>query len=65
MARKQTPAPKQSEPDDDDGTMLVRLELPKSTHQDFRVEAAKEGRSMANMARRLVEEWLAKRKAAK
>jgi hypothetical protein len=44
--------------------MLVRLALTAATHQDFRVEAAKEGRSMANIPRRLVEEWVAKRKAA-
>jgi len=41
---------------------LVRLELPGKVHQQFRVEAAKEGVSMAAMARRLVEEWVAKRK---
>ncbi len=43
---------------------LVRLELTPDVHQDFRVEAAKEGISMAAMARRLVEEWVAKRKAS-
>jgi hypothetical protein len=42
---------------------LVRLGLPESVHRQFRVEAAKENVSMAAMARRLVEEWVAKRKA--
>ena len=65
MAKKRMQPPTKTEPSNDDGMMLVRLELPKSTHQDFRVEAAKEGRSMANMARRLVEEWLKGRKAGK
>jgi hypothetical protein len=40
----------------------IRLELPPDVHQKFRVEAAKEGTSMAAVARRLVEEYL-KRKA--
>jgi hypothetical protein len=44
------------------GLKLVRLELTPSVHRDFRVEAAKEGMSMAALARRLVEEWTAKRK---
>ena len=44
------------------GFMLVRLQLPKAIHLDFRVEAAKEGASMSNMARRLVEDWVAARK---
>jgi len=42
---------------------LVRLELTPEVHQLFRVEAAKEGVSMAAMARRLIEEWTAKRTA--
>jgi hypothetical protein len=40
----------------------VRLELPVSLHKKFRVEAAKEDSSMAAIARRLVEEWMNKRK---
>jgi hypothetical protein len=40
----------------------IRLELSPAVHQLFRVEAAKEGTSMAAVARRLVEEYL-KRKA--
>ena len=42
--------------------MLVRLELAPDVHKQFRVEAAKEGVSMAKMARRLIEEWVAMRK---
>jgi hypothetical protein len=45
------------------GLKLIRLELPPDVQLQFRVEAAKEGLSMAAMARRLVEEWMAKRKA--
>jgi predicted HicB family RNase H-like nuclease len=41
----------------------VRLELSPDVHRDFRIEAAKEGQSMAALAKRLVEEWVAKRKA--
>jgi hypothetical protein len=40
----------------------VRLELPLSLHKQFRIEAAKEDSSMAAIARRLVEEWMSKRK---
>jgi hypothetical protein len=42
----------------------IRLELSPEDHQNFRVEAAKEGLSMAAVARRLVEDYLAKRKAS-
>jgi hypothetical protein len=64
MAKRQTKtqgrnaAPIAEEP----GLMLVRLQLTAPVHQDFRVESAKEGRSMANMARRLIEDWVAARK---
>lgn len=44
------------------GLKLVRLELTPAVHRDFRVEAAKEGMSMAALARKLVEEWTARRK---
>jgi hypothetical protein len=44
------------------GLKLVRLELTPEVQRQFRVEAAKEGLSMAKMARRLVEEWMARRK---
>jgi hypothetical protein len=43
------------------GMMFVRLEIPADIHKLFRIEAAKVGVSMAGMARRLVEEWVAKR----
>jgi hypothetical protein len=39
----------------------VRIELPAAVQQQFRVAAAMEGKSMAAIAKRLVEEWLAKR----
>lgn len=41
--------------------VLVRLELPADVQRKFRVEASREGLSMAKMARRLVEEWTAER----
>jgi len=40
----------------------VRLELPLSLHKQFRIECAKEDSTMAAIARRLVEEWMSKRK---
>ena len=46
------------------GLKLVRLELPTDVHKQFRVEAAREGLSMAAMARKLVEEWIAGRSQA-
>jgi hypothetical protein len=64
MAKRQTKTQgrKAAPPADDPELMLIRLQIPAPIHQDFRVEAAKEGRSMANMARRLVEDWVAARK---
>jgi hypothetical protein len=65
MARKQStgsktvPATATSEQ-----VRAVRLELPIELHKQFRIEAAKEDTSMAAIARRLVEEWMAKRKGA-
>ncbi len=41
----------------------VRLELSEETHREFRIESAKEGMSMAAMAKKLVEDWVAKRRA--
>ncbi len=54
---------KGGKPVDAVGTELktVRLELTVADHKRLRVEAAKEGVSMAALARRLVEEFLAKR----
>ena len=43
----------------------IRLELPPDVHQKFRVEAAKEGMSMAAVARRLVEEYLKRKSGGK
>jgi hypothetical protein len=43
----------------------IRLELEPDTHQQFRVEAAKEGMSMAAVARRLVEEYLKRKTSSK
>ena len=67
MAKKQVKprAGKASQATDEPGLMLVRLQLPSTLHLEFRVESAKEGRSMAKMARRLVEAWLEERKSAK
>jgi plasmid stability protein len=43
----------------------IRLELPPDIHQKFRVEAAKEGMSMAAVARRLVEDYLKRKSGGK
>jgi hypothetical protein len=43
----------------------IRLELPPDMHQLFRVEAAKEGTSMAAVARRLVEDYLRRKGVVK
>jgi hypothetical protein len=63
MARKQTTGgktvPATATPDQ---VRAVRLELPLDLHKQFRIEAAKEDTSMAAIARRLVEEWMSKRK---
>ena len=56
MARKK-PEPMQTAETE---TKFVRLELPIDIHIKFRVAAAKKGATMATMARRLVEEFLAK-----
>jgi hypothetical protein len=61
MARKQTNETKPmiavaTEP------KSIRLALSPEDHQRFRVEAAKEGLSMAAVARRLVEAYLSQRK---
>jgi hypothetical protein len=62
MARKQTtggkPMPASATSDE---VRAVRLELPIELHKQFRIEAAKEDTSMAAIARRLVEEWMARR----
>jgi hypothetical protein len=48
---------------EESGLKLVRIEMPPEIHKPFRVETATEGLGLASMARRLVEEWTAKRKA--
>jgi hypothetical protein len=62
MARKQTKVekamPATASPEK---VRAVRLELPLDLHKQFRIEAAKEDTSMAAIARRLVEEWMAKK----
>jgi hypothetical protein len=64
MARKQAKGKKAvPETATTEQVRAVRLELPLELHKEFRVEAAKEDTSMAAIARRLVEEWMAKRKA--
>jgi hypothetical protein len=65
MAKKPTAAKgkKMTATTEEAALKQVRLELTPDVQQDFRVEAAKEGISMAAMAKRLVEEWVAKRKA--
>jgi hypothetical protein len=55
--RKMSAVPEDADP------KLVRLELSPDVHRQFRIEAAKEGLSMAALARKLVEEWTARRKA--
>jgi ParG len=63
MARRQTKG-KTPVIATDEEVKSVRLELPESVHREFRVEVAKEGMSMAAMAKQLVEEWLAKRRSS-
>ena len=62
MAKKQMGVKKMPAVADETAIKLVRLELPPRGAEGFRVEAAREGLSMAAMARKLVEEWTAKRK---
>jgi hypothetical protein len=66
MAKKQTEAEGKKMPAIAEETklVLVRLEIPVNVQKQFRVEASREGLSMAKMARRLVEEWTAKRTAS-
>jgi ParG len=60
MERK-GPGRKRGMPPVDVEPKSVRLELAADIHKQFRVEAAKEGMSMAAVAKQLVEEWLSKR----
>jgi hypothetical protein len=43
----------------------IRLELEEPMHREFRIEAAKEGQSMSALAKRLVEEWIIRRRGTK
>jgi hypothetical protein len=63
MPRKISPA---GRPTDAAGTELkaVRVELPPKTHNQLRIEAAKQDQSMASLVRTMIEEYL-KRKGAK
>ncbi len=61
MARRQSKGAKQMTAVESE-VKSVRLELSPDVHRDFRIEAAKEGQSMAALAKKLVEEWVAKRK---
>jgi plasmid stability protein len=58
MPRKRTP---EGKPTDAEGTLLkaVRVELPPPMHNQLRVEAAKQDRSMAAYVRELIEDHLA------
>ena len=57
MAKKRTVAEKTIMPAvaEDVELKLVRLELTPDVHKQFRIEAAREGLSMAALARKLVE----------
>ncbi len=44
---------------------VVRLELPPDVHRAFRIAAAEDGVSMAVLARKAVDELLARRKGGK
>jgi hypothetical protein len=63
MPRKQS---KRGKPTNAAGVELkgVRLELELETHNALRVEAAKQDMSMAALVKRLVEDYLTKRKVA-
>ena len=60
MARKQTKGKKDVIALETE-VKSVRLELSPETHRIFRIESAKEGMSMAAMAKKLVEEWISRR----
>ena len=58
MARKRSTKPMPAATETK--TKPVRVDLAPDVHQQFRVEAAKEGISMAAMAKRSVDDWVAK-----
>ena len=59
MARKKTEAPKM--PAVETKPKPIRLALSPELHQQFRVQAALNGTNMADLARKIIEEYLAKR----
>jgi hypothetical protein len=59
MARKKTEKPEMSAIEAK--PKPIRLALPPDLHQQFRVEAAMQGTNMAILARRIIQEYLAKR----
>jgi hypothetical protein len=61
MARKRVEKMVATEPT----TKVVRLELPIESHDQFRIAAAMERTNMATLARRIVEDYLSKRKGSK
>jgi DNA-binding transcriptional LysR family regulator len=62
MTRKQTKEAKPMAAVETEARSSVRFELSSEDHARFRVEAAKEGLGMAAVARRLVEDYLSRRK---
>jgi hypothetical protein len=60
MARKKTEAPKM--PTATDELRLVRLQLPATAHKEFRKLAAEEETNMAILARRVILEYIARRR---
>jgi len=60
MARKKTEAPKM--PTATEELRLVRLQLPAAEHKEFRKLAAEEETNMALLARRVILEYIARRR---
>jgi hypothetical protein len=59
MARKKTEAPKM--PTATDELRIVRLQLPAAEHKEFRKLAAAEETNMALLARRVIQEYIARK----
>jgi hypothetical protein len=64
MARKQTKEAPVPATETVEEAKAVRLDLPIAMHRELRLEAARREQSMAALVRGLVEEFLARRKAA-
>jgi hypothetical protein len=60
MARKKAEAPKM--PTTVDELRLVRLQLPAAEHKEFRKLAAEEETNMALLARRVILEYIARKR---